>query len=383
MFTGKRGFGRRVASRLAWALLFSIGLQPIAWAQEEGLQIVGFDGAKQKYLLNDFSLDEFSCAEGRFSLHVDSIDVGETLSLNLTDELGSGASDSFSAEGTQGKFHGVDVWRYTLDAFPFGQRPGPLTLIAPMDQKDTVSVDSHDLCPSHGFLPNLIWVVADPTQADTFEAWLVKKKFAIATPPSETGLNNMWVIKVPAGQENLALEAMRKEKWFIDAKRYSAGAGPEDIYVEFPNNGTFQASASQKNAHQALASALQDTFGDAFDPVALTNLPGTYFEWHFLEPANVVIPDDSRFDGRWLEADLRFLFSPEPEEHWFVLIQAADGYLPRWDRATPPPAAHVHQAHLDKDGADEMSDFTVLFALQNRIATAFADQWNGEAYTRD
>ncbi len=265
MFSGKREVERRVASRLGWALLFAIAFGPVVGAQEQGLQIVGFDGAKQKYLLGEFGLDEFSCAEGRFSLRADSIDVGRTLSLSLTDELGSGASNSFSAEGTPTAFHGVKVWRYAINPFPFQQRPGPLTLFAPMDEKNSVSVDSHDLCPGHGFLPNMIWVVADPTQADAFEAWLVKKKYAIATPPSETGLNNLWVIKVPAGQENLALQAMRKEKWFIDAKRYSAGAGPEDIYVDFPNNDTFQMSASQKNARQALGAALHATFGDAFE----------------------------------------------------------------------------------------------------------------------
>ena len=362
-------------------IALGISIAPAAFAQEEGLQILAFDGAGQKYLLGEFGLDEFSCAEVRFTLRGDSVEVGPTLSLTFTDELNTGASKSISVTGEPDTFHGVDVWRYQLDPFPFDQRPSPLTLIAPMDQTLSVSVDENELCPNHGFLPKLVWVVADPTMADAFEGWLASQGYEIETPPSER-LRNLWLVRTPAGEENLAIEAMQGEQWFIDAKRFSAGAGPSDVNVTFPNNDVFRSTASQKNARGALIAALTQTFGDAVDPNRVTAVGGTEFEWDFLRPASDMLPGDSRFDGRWMEGYFRFVFSPQQNDSWLVLIQAADGFLPRWDELTPPPLEHSHQSPLLRDAGDELHDFTALIELQNRLATSFADLWDGDATTQ-
>jgi hypothetical protein len=352
-----------------------------AFAQEEGLQVLAFDGAGQKYLLGEFGIDEFSCAEVRFTLRGDSVEVGPTLSLTFTDELNTGASESFSATGEPDTFHGVDVWRYQLDPFPFDQRPSPLTLIAPMDQTLSVSVDENELCPNHGFLPKLVWVVADPTMADEFEGWVAFKDYDIETPPTDR-LRNLWLVSTAAGEEDIAIEEMRGEAWFIDAKRFSAGAGPPDVNVNFPNNDWFQHYASQNNAREALVAALSEALGgDAVDPNRVTPIKGTEYEWDFLRPAVEILPGDSRFEGRWLQGTFRFVFSPQPNNRWLVLIQAADGYLPRWDDADAPPPEHVRQSPLLRDAGDELHDFTALIELQNRLATSFAEMWNGNATT--
>jgi hypothetical protein len=248
------------------------------------------------------------------------------------------------------------------------------------DPTYSLSVDSHDLCPNHGFLAKLIWVVADPTKADAFEGWLASQKYEIETPPSDR-LRNLWLIRTAAGQENVALKKMQDEDWFIDGKRFSAGAGPPDVNVTFPNNDVFRVTASQTKARAALTSALAGILGENFDPKRVTIIRGNEYEWNFIRPAAEVLPGDSRFDGRWLEGDFRFVFSPQPNDTWRVDIQAADGFLPRWDGSTPPPNEHSHQSPLLRDAGDELHDFTALIELQNRLATAFADLWNGDANT--
>ena len=242
-----------------------------------------------------------------------------------------------------------------------------------------------------GWDPNWVHIIVHPQFNREFERFLATNDVGIISrPPHSFGLDpvdraevrdkRMWVVNVPAGNEELFIVSASRQRWFIRAFRQCIALGPEVSFVNFPLSQSVEAGLSQMEGRDLVSRILEARFPRFFSSNDLIPKIGAMFEWTAFGPANAIL-NSEKFPRRWLRAKMEFTVYPQKGRLWRVMISAPDGYLPVWNKNESPPISFARQFHLNVDGTDINKDFTSLEMLIDSTADVGRRILRGTAIT--
>jgi hypothetical protein len=229
-----------------------------------------------------------------------------------------------------------------------------------------------------------IYVAVRPNDRDAAEAWFRQRDLVWewnAREPAQTQrFKNLARLTVPVGSELALVREIGLQKWTFEAMRDPVEAGPDHIYVHFPDRTIFNSVADQQDLRRRLLAVLRAKFPtlEIRDDDLISHRRGLSYKFRIKAPMEKLNNRDYR--GYWIKTEVIFEFTRQENESGkladHLTIQIPDGWLARWSRDGTPPEGHFD--HLQRHLENKYRNFESVAWLQDVIANTIAAAWNGK-----